>query len=66
MENSEVSDATRRAEDEDADSPHQADRPATPEEEEAAGDRKVSADVRAHEHEMAQRGADEKGEGRIS
>ncbi len=65
MEDSEVTEATQ-AETEEARSPHRADRAATPEEEEeAVGDRTVDADVRAHEKDMAQRGANEKGEGRL-
>jgi hypothetical protein len=62
---SQVTDATREAEAEEARSAHVADRPATPEEEQAVKDRKVDDDVREHYQEMTELGADDVGEGRI-
>jgi hypothetical protein len=62
---SEVTDATRQAEAEEARAPHVADRPATAEEEELAGDEGVDDDVRTHYREMTELGADDPGEGRI-
>jgi hypothetical protein len=64
-EHTEVSDTTRQAEAEEADAPHEADRPPTPEEEASAEGRTVDPDVRAHYEEMAELGAEDKGEGRI-
>jgi hypothetical protein len=65
-EGNEVTDATREAEAEEARAPHVADRPATAEEEELAGDRGVDDDVRTHYREMTELGANDPGEGRIS
>jgi hypothetical protein len=64
-EHTQVSDATREAEAEEADAPHRADRPPTAEEEEAVEGRPVDPDVRAHYREMTELGAEEVGEGRI-
>jgi hypothetical protein len=64
-EHDEVSEATRRAEAQEAQAPHEADRPPTAEEEQAIKDLEVDPDVRAHFQEMTEIGADEVGEGRI-
>jgi len=64
-ERSEVTDATREAEAEEARAPHVADRPATAEEEELAGDGAVDEEVRSHYREMTELGANDPGEGRI-
>jgi hypothetical protein len=66
-ERTKVSDATRQAEAEEAQAPH-VDRTVTSEEnskEAAIEDREVDEDVRAHYQEMAEMGAEERGEGRI-
>jgi hypothetical protein len=64
---------TRAEEEREARAPHVADRPPTPEEEELADESAndpeavaVQADVAEHEREMAKRGANQQGEGRIS
>ena len=62
---SEVTEATREAEAEEARAAHVPDRAPTPEEEEAAEDLKVDPDVRAHYEEMTEIGANDVGEGRI-
>jgi hypothetical protein len=64
-EHDEVSEATRRAEAQEAQAPHQADRPPTAEEEQAIKDLEVDPDVRSHFQEMTEIGADDVGEGRI-
>ncbi len=64
-EHTQVSDATREAETEEADAPHRADRPPTAAEEEAVEGRPVDPDVRAHYREMTALGAEDVGEGRI-
>jgi len=56
---------TRAAEREEAGAEHDADRAPTADEETAAGDRKADPEVAEHYEEMAERGADQKGEGRI-
>jgi hypothetical protein len=58
--------ATRDAERDEARMRSQADRMPTTEEEEIADDRELDPDVGEHEREMAERGAEQKGEGRIS
>ncbi len=65
MERTEVSEATRKAETEEAQARHEADRLATDEEEKSSEDRSVGPDVRAHYQEMTELGAEEVGEGRI-
>jgi hypothetical protein len=65
-EHTDISDATRQAERDEAGAAHAPDRPPTPEEEADAGEGKVDPDVRAHEEEMMKRGAEVKGEGEIS
>ena len=60
-----VTDETRGAEANDARAPHHADRPPTPDEEEAAAGHEVDPSVRAHYEEMIKTGAEEEGEGRI-
>jgi anti-anti-sigma factor len=62
----EVSEATRKAEEEEASAPHMADRAATPEEEADAESQSLEKGVAEHYEEMAERGANQKGEGRIS
>jgi hypothetical protein len=64
-EHTHVSEATQKAEAEEADAPHRADRPPTAEEEEAVEGRQVDPDVRAHYRQMTELGAEEVGEGRI-
>jgi len=64
-EHTQVSDATRQAEVEEADAPHRSDRAPTAEEEEAVEGRQVDPDVRAHYRQMTEIGAEEVGEGRI-
>ncbi len=64
-ERTEVSDATRQAEAEEAEASHVTGRPVTPEEEESIEDEKVDSDVRAHYREMVELGAKDVGEGRI-
>ena len=61
----EVSPATRQAEAEEARAAHRQDRPPTAEEEEAAVERRVDESTRRHYEEMAERGVNEPGEGRI-
>ena len=56
---------TRAAEREEATAAHDSDRAPTPDEEAATADGKVDPDVAEHYEEMAERGADQKGEGRI-
>lgn len=58
-------DATREAERAEADADARPDRMPTPDEEQAADGRKVDPDVRTHEEEMAERGANQQGEGRV-
>ena len=60
-----VSEATRSAEGEEAHSAHDADRPASPEEESAVDDERVDEEVREHYEDMLARGTKQKGEGRI-
>lgn len=62
----EVTDSTRAAEDDEAKASHAADRPATPEEEAEADQAKIDPGVAEHYKEMAERGVNQKGEGRIS
>jgi len=64
-ERSEVTDATRRAEAEEARARHVADRPAGPEEEASLVEHDVDDEVRAHYREMTDIGAHEVGEGRV-
>ena len=64
-EHGKVSEATRRAEEQEAHSAHGADHPASAAEESLLNDEAVDEDVREHYQEMTKRGADEKGEGRI-
>ena len=59
------SEATRGAERDEAEAPHMPDRMPTPEEAALADDLNVNADVREHEREMTERGARQKGEGRL-
>jgi hypothetical protein len=59
------SDDTRAAEREDAQRKAGADREATPEEGERAEARELQPEVAEHEREMAERGANQKGEGRL-
>jgi hypothetical protein len=56
---------TRDAERDEADAPHQADRAATPDEERLAEEHQADPDVAQHEAEMAERGVEDQGEGRI-
>ena len=58
-------DATRKAEREEAKRDHVADRPPTAEEERDADRHAPEPDVSEHEHEMAERGAHQEGEGRL-
>ena len=60
-----VSDATRDAEREEAAAAHVPDRPPTPDEEAAVDGRRVDPGVRASYEEMIERGAEVEGEGRI-
>jgi hypothetical protein len=62
---SDVTEATREAEAEEARAAHVVDRAPTAEEETAAQDLEVDPDVRAHYEEMTELGANEVGEGRI-
>jgi hypothetical protein len=65
-EHTEVSDATRRAEQDEARAPHAPDRPPTREEAEAAGDGEgADPEVARHYQEMSEIGAEVKGEGQI-
>jgi hypothetical protein len=57
--------ATRKAEREEAQTPTRADREPTPQEEEAAERNDLDEGVPEHYEEMAQRGAEQKGEGRL-
>lgn len=61
-----VSGATRRAEEDESGQAHEADRPPTPDEEAAAEDQSVDAEVREHYEDMTERGVRQEGEGRIS
>ena len=61
----EVSESTRAAEADEARSSHDADRPPTPEEESLAEEETVEEGVGEHFRDMAERGANEPGEGRI-
>ena len=65
-EHTDVSDATREAEREEAAAAHAADRAPTAEEEADAGEHAVDPDVREHYEEMIERGAEVKGEGEVS
>jgi hypothetical protein len=56
---------TRETEAEDARRPAGADRPPTDEEGAKAEEQELAPDVAAHEREMQQRGAEDRGEGRI-
>jgi hypothetical protein len=56
---------TRAEEREEAEADHRADRPPTADEEAAAEDLEVDPDAAKHYEEMAERGAKQKGEGRI-
>ena len=64
-ERTDVTDATRRAEREEAAAPHNPDRPPTEEEEADADSLTLDPDVREHYEEMIERGAVVKGEGQI-
>jgi hypothetical protein len=61
-----VDEATREAEEEDARAPHEADRPPTEDEEEAAEGLRPDPEVAGHEREMGRLGAEVRGEGQIS
>jgi hypothetical protein len=67
----EPDEATEQAERDDAQQAHRADRPGSPEEDQAADEATagLSKDdrerVREHEREMAERGAEQQGEGKI-
>jgi hypothetical protein len=61
----EVSESTRSAEQEDAKAKHQPDRPPTSDEAEAADEDVLEEGVAEHYQDMAERGAKQKGEGRI-
>ncbi len=56
---------TRAAERDEAQTTAHADREPTPEEERRADELKLEPEVAEHEKEMAERGANQKGEGRI-
>jgi hypothetical protein len=58
-------DQTRKTEEEDARVPARADREPTEAEEKAAEDLEADPAVAEHEEEMAERGAKQKGEGRL-
>jgi hypothetical protein len=62
-----LDEATRTQDQRDARAPHRADRMPTPDEEEAADESATDVDpsVGAHYQEMAERGANSRGEGRI-
>jgi len=60
-----VDEATRSSEEHEARAAHQADRPPTKEEEEAADKLELDPYVAAHEREMGERGAEVRGEGQI-
>jgi hypothetical protein len=55
----------RNAGDAEAHAEHDSDRAATPQEKAAAGSRELEPDVAGHEEEMLERGANQKGEGRL-
>jgi hypothetical protein len=57
---------TRDAERDEVDAPHVADREPTEDEAQVAETLELDPEVVAHEKEMAERGANQKGEGRIS
>lgn len=57
---------TRDAERDEASAPHEADRMPTSDEERAASRTESDPDVAAHYEEMAERGANQQGEGRIA
>lgn len=57
--------ATRSEEQLEAQSPHDADRPPTAEEEAAAEENRLDPGVAEHERDMGRRGAEVKGEGEI-
>ena len=59
------SEATRQAEREDAHTTAHADREPTADEEERAERQQLDPDVAEHEQEMVERGAQQKGEGRL-
>jgi hypothetical protein len=59
------SDRTRATEAEDAGTPARADREPTPEEAKIADGLELDPEVSEHEKEMAERGANQKGEGRL-
>ena len=56
---------TRDAEAREAKTPAQADRDATPDEAARADEHELDPEVAEHEREMAERGANQKGEGRL-
>jgi hypothetical protein len=60
-----VSDETRAAEARDAARVHAPDRPPSPDEEARAEEQHVDENVRAHYEDMAERGANQRGEGRV-
>jgi hypothetical protein len=64
-EHTKPSDATREAEREDAETKAHADREPTPDEEKLAEGTKADPEVAEHYEEMAERGANQKGEGRL-
>jgi hypothetical protein len=57
--------ATRKAEQAEAHAEHHSDRAATPEEEAAAESHELDPDIAEREEEMLERGANQKGEGRL-
>jgi hypothetical protein len=59
------SDQTRKTEADDARTPARADREPTPDEEKAAEGLEVDPEVAEHYEEMAERGANQEGEGRL-
>jgi hypothetical protein len=59
------SEQTRETEDEDARTPARADRAPTADEEKAAEGLELDPEVAEHYEEMAERGANQKGEGRL-
>jgi hypothetical protein len=59
------SDRTRATEDEDARTPARADREPTPDEEKTAEGLDLDPEVAEHYEEMAERGANQEGEGRL-
>jgi hypothetical protein len=61
----EVTEATKRAERDDAAALHDADRPPTDEEEKEADEEPLDEGVAEHYQDMAERGAHQRGEGRI-